>query len=436
MRVVREETDDGGAPLSKAPAEAFFGKSVQERAAASAEATHLSARSVRVAVLTGGGDKPYAHGLAACLINQGVRFDFVGSNELDEPDLHQNPLVRFLNLRGAMRSDVAALRKVLRVLIYYWRLLRYAAAGSPKVFHILWNNRFEFLDRTLVLLYYRFLGKRVCFTVHNVNVGWRDDTDSFVNRLTLRIQYHLCDHLFVHTEQMKRELRTHFGVVDKKISVIPFGINSSVPNTALTSVEARERLGLSSREKVVLFFGNIAPYKGLEYLIEAMALLVPKESNYRLVIAGRPKKGELYWEQIHQQISSLGLRSHVIERIEYIPDAETEVYFKAADVLVLPYTHIFQSGVLFLGYNFGLPVIASDVGSLKEEIIEGKTGFVCRPRDPVDLARSIETYFSGELYRRLETCRQEIQDFATAKYSWTKVGEITRAVYADLLAQR
>jgi glycosyltransferase involved in cell wall biosynthesis len=433
MRIAKEETNDGAAPFPKVPAAGSFRKSVHEAAAASAEATDVSAGSLRVAVLTGGGDKPYAHGLAACLISQGVHFDFVGSNELDEPELHQNSLMRFLNLRGDMRSDVATVQKVLRVLTYYWRLLRYAATSSPKVFHILWNNKLEFLDRTLVLLYYRFLGKRIAFTVHNVNAGWRDSSDTFFNRLTLRIQYKLCDHLFVHTEQMRQELRTHFGVADKKISVIPFGINSSVPNTALTSVEARKRLGLSGRQKVVLFFGNIAPYKGLEYLIEAVALLVHKEPNYRLVIAGRPKKGESYWEQIRRRISSLGLSSHVIERIEYVPDADTEVYFKAADLLVLPYTHIFQSGVLFLGYNFGLPVVASDVGSLKEEIIEGKTGFVCRPRDPVDLSKSIETYFSGELYRRLETCRPEIQNFAAAKYSWTKVGEITRAVYVSLL---
>ena len=58
-------------------------------------------------------------------------------------------------------------------------------------------------------------------------------------------------------------------------------------------------------------------------------------------------------------------------RIESVPDAETELYFKAADVLALPYTHVFQSGVLFLGYNFGLPVIASDVASLREDVVEG-----------------------------------------------------------------
>ena len=96
-------------------------------------------------------------------------------------------------------------------------------------------------------------------------------------------------------------------------------------------------------------------------------------------------------------------RGRVLLRADFIPDDETEVYFKAADVLVLPYRHIYQSGVLFLGYSFGLPVLAADVGSLKDEIVEGKTGFVFRPEDPVDLARAIERYFASDLYADLNS---------------------------------
>ena len=390
--------------------------------------------TLRVTVLTGGGDRPYALGLAAALINQGVGFDFIGSDELDDPLLHRSPLVRFLNLRKEMRANVSAVRKVVRVLLYYSRLLLYAATAKPKLFHLLWNNKFAVLDRTLLMLYYRALGKQVVLTVHNVNAGWRDGRDTSVNRLTLKIQYQLCNHLFVHTEQMRKELRTGFGVADAKISVIPFGINSTVPKTNLTCVAARHRLGLSCRQKVVLFFGNIAPYKGLEYLVEAMALLVAKEPTYRLVIAGQPKGCASYWNEIQRRISSPDLQPYVVERIEYVPDAATEIYFKAADVLVLPYTYIFQSGVLFLGYNFGLPAIGADVGSLKEDIVDGRTGFICRPRDPISLAQNIDTYFSSELFLRLDTTRREIADFATDKYSWRRVGEITQAVYATLLS--
>ena len=120
----------------------------------------------------------------------------------------------------------------------------------------------------------------------------------------------------------------------------------------------------------------------------------------------------------------------MIEKIEYVPDEETELYFKAADVLILPYTHVFQSGVLFLGYSFGLPAIAAGVGSLKEEIIEGDTGFVFRPKDSADLAAKIHKYFQCELFLNLETRRSEIKVYANERYSWNRVASITTSVYS------
>jgi hypothetical protein len=122
--------------------------------------THATFARAEVALLTGGGDKPYALGLASTLISQGVPFDFIGSDEVDGPELHNSPLVRFLNLRGDVRPSASIARKVLRVLTYYGRLLRYATVATPKVFHILWNNKLEFLDRTFVLLFYRLHGSQ------------------------------------------------------------------------------------------------------------------------------------------------------------------------------------------------------------------------------------------------------------------------------------
>jgi glycosyltransferase involved in cell wall biosynthesis len=109
------------------------------------------------------------------------------------------------------------------------------------------------------------------------------------------------------------------------------------------------------------------------------------------------------------------------------------LYFKAADALVLPYTEIFQSGVLFLGYSFGLPVLAADVGSMREDIVEGETGFVFEKQDAVDLARAVDRYFSSDLYRSLSARRKVIQDYANERHSWEKVSLITRGVYRKVL---
>jgi glycosyltransferase involved in cell wall biosynthesis len=318
-------------------------------------------------------------------------------------------------------------------LSYYVRLIRYAATAQAKLFHLLWNNKFELFDRTLLMLYYKFLGKRVVFTAHNVNSGKRDSNDSWLNRLSLKIQYDLSDHIFVHTNGMKSELVADFPVAEEKVSVIPFGINNTVSNTSLSCKGAKRQLGVDASDKTLLFFGNIAPYKGLEYLVSAFAGLLNRDRSYRLIIAGRLKGSEGYWKQIQQGIARSGIRDRVIERIEYIPDEETELFFKAADVLILPYTRVFQSGVLFLGYSFGLPAIASDVGSLKEEIIEGETGFVFKPGDLSDLASKIDEYFKSELFRNLERRRAEIKAYANERYSWDKVAAATTSVYSRLL---
>jgi D-inositol-3-phosphate glycosyltransferase len=389
-------------------------------------------QTLRVALLTGGSDKPYALGLTEALTAEGLEIDFVGSDELAAPEVLTNPRINFLNLRGDQSVDIALVAKFGRITRYYIKLLLFAASTEAKIFHILWNNKFELFDRTLLMLYYNLLGKRVVFTAHNVNAGKRDAKDSFVNRLSLKVQYRLSDHIFVHTDKMKSELTGRFNVTDEKVSVIPFGINQTVPDSSLSSEEAKRKVGLAATDKTLLFFGQIAPYKGLHYLISAFTELVREDRDYRLIIAGKPKWSGEYWTEVKGMIAANNVRDRIVDRIEHIPDEETEAYFKAADVLVLPYMDIFQSGVLFLGYNFGLPAVATDVGSLKEEIVEGRTGFVCRPRDSGDLAATIRRYFASSLFRDLERHRSEIKEFASERYSWSKVAAITEAVYSKL----
>jgi D-inositol-3-phosphate glycosyltransferase len=396
----------------------------------------MAKTAIEVGVLTGGFDRPYAFGLTTALAAQGVSLDVIGSDEVDRPEMHATPGLRFLNLQGAPLAGLSPLEKLGRVLVYYVRLIRYAAIARPRIFHILWNNKFPLFDRTILILYYKMLGKKIAFTAHNVNAGVRDANDSPLNRLSLRIQYCLADHVFVHTDDMKRELATGFGVSERAITVIPFGINNAVPHTAITPELAKARLGVASSDRAILFFGNIGPYKGLELLVSAFQRLAAANPAYRLIIAGTPRGGsETYWEGIQRAIGADPSPERIIQRIEYVPDAETELYFKAADVLVLPYRRVFQSGVLFLGYSFGLPVIATDIASLRKDVVEGRTGFLCRPSDPGDLADVIERYFESDLFKDLDLRRREIRDYARERNSWEVVGRITANVYADLIGR-
>src|SRR3954468_16847190 len=164
------------------------------------------------AVLTGGWDKPYALGIGCALDDQNIALDFIGSDEVDGPELRNRAGLRFLNLKGDQSPKARRRRKVLRMIRYYWRLIIYASSAEPKIFHLLWNNKFELFDRTVLMAYYRLLRKKVVFTAHNVNTAKRDAADSFINRVSLKIQYGLCHRIFVHTRKMKEEMVRAFAL--------------------------------------------------------------------------------------------------------------------------------------------------------------------------------------------------------------------------------
>src|SRR5271156_305506 len=113
----------------------------------------LEAQEMSVALLTGGSDRPYVFGLMAALLSKHVAIDLIGSDELDTPEFNNRPGVNFLKLRGDQQPDVGITEKAKRILVFYARLIRYAAVARPRIFHILWNNKFEFFDRTLLMLY-------------------------------------------------------------------------------------------------------------------------------------------------------------------------------------------------------------------------------------------------------------------------------------------
>jgi D-inositol-3-phosphate glycosyltransferase len=395
-----------------------------------------SSLAIEIGLLTGCQDRPYAFGLAMALVSKGVGVDVVGSDDIDSPELRVTPNLRFLNFRGNQHESTDLAEKLWKLAVYYARLMRYAARSKPRILHILWNNKIELFDRTVLMAYYKLCGKKVAFTAHNVNQARRDAKDSLLNRLTLRIQYRLCDHIFVHTKKMKEELCQDFGVAEKAVTVIRHPVNNAFPDTDLTPSAAKRKLGLQENEKAVLFFGRIRPYKGIEHLLAAFHLLAANRSNYRLIIAGEPKKGsEEYRNEIEQTVKTEFAPEQIILKLQFIPDEEMELYLKAADVLVLPYKEIFQSGVLFLAYSFGLPVVATDVGSFRQEIVEGRTGFLCQPGDPAELAKAIETYFASDLYKNLKVRRQELKDYAEANHSWNAVADLTRNAYAELLGR-
>lgn len=390
----------------------------------------FKAKWIKVSLLTGCNDVAYQLALVAGLSRQEVEIEFVGDPEMRAAASFAN--VRYLDLRGDHASGSPFAEKIVRILRYYWKLMLYAYCTKCELFHIQWLNRFTLIDRTILNLYYKSLGKKLIFTAHNINAAQRDGRDGRINRISLSIMYSCMDRIIVHTKKMKQELMTQFRVPERKIAVIKHGIYDSVPSTPLTCRDARVLLKISQNARVVLFFGHILPYKGLEYLIEAIKIRILSGDDIYLLIGGSGEGAAVYWTQLEKRIGELGLNERIIKHIRFIKEEEIEVFFKAADVCALPYITIFQSGIIFLAFNFGLPVIASDVGSLSEDVTK-EFGFMCQPRNATDLAQKLDDYFHSRLFENLPATRTAIRERASEIYSWENIGRQTYELYCRCL---
>ena len=127
-----------------------------------------SPSGIEIGLLTGCRDRPYAFGLAMALVSKGVRVDLIGSDGEDSPELHVTPNIHFLNFRGCPRQNDNPATKSSKLMLYYLRLFRFAAQSKPGILHILWNNKFEYFDRTILMLYYKLMRKKIALTAHNV----------------------------------------------------------------------------------------------------------------------------------------------------------------------------------------------------------------------------------------------------------------------------
>lgn len=151
----------------------------------------------------------------------------------------------------------------------------------------------------------------------------------------------------------------------------------------VTREKAREKLGYSESARLVLFFGLVRSYKGVQDLVRAMKLL---PEDVLLLIVGESYSGR---SEILDAVSSLGLSCRVRWIDRFVPDDEVPLYFSAADAVALPYRHATQSGVAQIALSFGRVLVLTDTGGLSELVDPGSTGFLAQPWCPAGLAESI-----------------------------------------------
>ena len=153
----------------------------------------------------------------------------------------------------------------------------------------------------------------------------------------------------------------------------------------------KQELGFVDDSLVLLFFGYVRKYKGLDILIEAFPKILSAIPNARLLIVG-----EFYDNpsEYYELIRKLKIEDKVKVINQFVPNEDVAKYYQAADVVILPYRSATQSGILNVAYGFFKPVIVTDVGGLAEFVDEGKTGFVVKPNSPEAIAEGIRRFLS------------------------------------------
>ena len=363
---------------------------------------------------------PYCLGLATALDAAGVRLFFYSFSRLYPAWLHPSKET----LEDPTFKKIDARNLTISTLLTWYNPLSWMKAGmtlKTDIFHAQWWS----LPTLPTLISMILLAKRkkipVIVTVHNV----MPHEGSILFERASRLIFQLTDHLIVHTKHNKKTLICRYQIHSNRISVIPHG-PLTVFKTGTRNF--RQHRQISEKEKIVLFFGTIRGYKGLDILIHALSK-VKKTLPARLVIAGSLWEP---WDRYEDLIRQLGLTDDIIKLIGYVPSDQVGSLFCAADLVVLPYTHFdSQSGVGAAAIAFHVPMIVTDTGGLTDLVSDSECVVPCS--DSNLLAEKIVNILSNEaLQKKLKNDARKIEK----QMSWERIADQTLSLYHQVLDDR
>lgn len=374
------------------------------------EMTSVESKPRVILLETGGfgGIHNYTHALADGLADCQVELAFLTTERYE---LEDHPC-RF-ELMRLLRREVywRTLRRV-------WRVFR---SFKPDILHV---QSFIAPRKDLVLLLLcRMLRIKVVLTVHNI---LPHEVRPFERALYF-LYYRLAQGLILHSDLNRQRLREMVPELeDGRLHVIPHGNSDQFRHLETSREEARRRLNLPQDATIALFFGSVRPYKGLDLLIEAMPSVVSACPRALLVVAGHVEVGNQ--AEYEAQIAGLGIEPEkVLQRYGYLANEDMICYVCAADLVVLPYREIYQSGVVFLAYSFGRAVLATRVGSFPETVEDGRSGWLVDPENVEELSQALVSVLSDpDKLRQVGDYARHLSD---TQYSWSDIARQTEGVY-------
>ncbi len=295
--------------------------------------------------------------------------------------------------------------------------LRAGLGVRGDVVHAQWWSWFLAPAYVVVLALARLRGKCIVVTVHNTDPHEGGLVQRLANGLVLPIAHRI----IVHTERNRRSLIER-GAQQDRVFVVPMGVAPRCGIARTSRREARTALGLPPSAPLVLFFGNIRPYKGVDDLIDAFRILLQRLPEARLAIVGQPWRGA---KPVAEAIERAGIGQATIARLAYVETREMQLFMDAADVVVFPYRRFdAQSAAAADALAAGRAMIVTDVGGLRDLVRDPRV--VVPPGDPRALADALCDVLRDDAWRsRLETDAGLVR----RELSWDGVAAATVRVY-------
>ncbi len=365
----------------------------------------------------------YDASLVMALRATGVPVILVGSDDwllAGRPDISVPQLPLF---RGTSTGHRAL--RAIRYAVSILRVVGVAMLRRPAIAH--WQYTQLVAVDALAMGAMRLAGIRLVYTAHEI-VPWR--VERALARRALRAIYRTADRVIVHNEADADALHREFGVPSRRVRVIPHGDYALFATPELDQETARRQLQLPPSVPIALFFGTLRASKGVDVLIEAWPRVLERVPGAHLVVAGQPDR-DLPARILAQLRTTARQESNALTlRLGKISDTEVSAYYRAADVVVLPYRAITTSGVLRYAYSSGRPVVATAVGEHPNWVVPGVTGELVPPGDPDSLA----TVLASLLRDRDRTARlgRQARRYAREQFDWARIAALTAAVYSEL----
>lgn len=385
-------------------------------------------RILQIETFGRGGLTHYAYNLSCALAERGHEVTLVttAAYELEGRSLPANVRVvkviarRKRRIGGARPAFARRLARRVEAVVDAWVVARLARRLRPDVIHLHCTNPISLWY--LILL--RRLRATLVATAHVITPHERIPLQEAIYR---RI-HDIGQLVIAHSDFDRRRLVEEFAVDPERVVVIPHGEYGFFGQGAERGDRetARRSFGLEPGEEVALFFGYIREYKGLDLLLEAWPTVEEARPGARLLVGGDPVRLD---PARRQELESWATRLGAVLRFDYVPFSEVSRYFGAADLLVMPYRHISQSGVLYLALALGVPVVATRVGALPEVLQDGDSALLVPPESPAALAEAlIRVLGDAELRERLAAGGRRVAE----EHSWPAVAERTESAFDRL----